>query len=124
MPLLVFTIAYCVIMQLMNVSYGPALGIYLLVFGFLKGFLSHEFSNFLNLESAKELAVKNGRKDSIIELFSLLLIYMNSYLIDYEPFSFFEFLFLFAGIAILYRFLFWGITRTIKERENDLISRS
>lgn len=52
MPLLVFTIAYCVIMQLMNVSYGSALGIYLLVFGFLKGFLSHEFSNwYVNTKS-------------------------------------------------------------------------
>lgn len=124
MPLLIFTIAYCLITQLTNISYGPALGIYLLVFGFLKGYLSHEYRNFLNLESAKELYEKNGRKDSFIELFSLLLIFTNSYLIDYEPFSLFEFLFLVVGIAILYRFLFWGITRTIKERDKDLFSRS
>lgn len=117
MPLLLFTIVYCLLTQFTNMSYGPALGIYLLLFGFLKGFLSHDHRNFLNLESSKELYRKNGFKDTSLELLSLLFVYINSSLIDYVPFSLFEYLFLLVGFAVLYRFLFWGITRTIKERE-------
>ena len=116
MYLILFTIVYCFITQLINISYGPALGVFLLVFGFLKGFFSNKHSDFLNIESSKKLYKKNGFKDSLLELLSLVLVYINSYLIDYEPFTLFEFVYLFAGFAILYRFLFWGITRTIKER--------
>ncbi|SER51424.1 hypothetical protein [Psychrobacillus sp. OK032] len=119
MYLILFTIVYCFITQLINISYGPALGIFLVTFGFLKGFFSNTQSNFLNLESSKKLYKKNGFKDSLIELISLVLVYINSYLIDYEPFTLFEFVFLFASFAILYRFLFWGITRTFKERESN-----
>ena len=58
----------------------------------------------------------------LIELLSLVLVYINSYFIDYEPFTLFEFIFLFAGFVIVYRFLFWGITRTIKERGKNMFS--
>lgn len=115
MYLILFTIIYCFLTQLMDISYGPALGIILMLIGFLKGYLSDEFSDFLNLESSKDLYKKNGFKDSFIELLSLVLIYINSYFIDYEPFTLFEFVYLFAGFAILFRFLFWGITRTIRD---------
>ncbi|MBK3496683.1 hypothetical protein JFL43_17810 [Viridibacillus sp. YIM B01967] len=118
MYLLLFTIVYCFITQLMNISYGPAFGIYLLPFGFIKGYFSNEFNNFINLESSKDLYKKNGSKDSLIELLSLVIVYINSFLIHYEPFSIFEFVYLFAGFAILYRFLFWGIIRTIREEFN------
>lgn len=108
----------------MNIPYGPAFGIILLFFGFLKGFLSNEFSNISNLESSQSLLKKNGFKDSLIELFTLVLIFINSILIDYEPFTLFEYVFLFAVFAVLYRFLFWGITRTILERDKSIFKRN
>ena len=52
-----------------------------------------------------------------MELLSLVLIFINSYLIDYEPFSLFEFVYILFLIALLYRFLFWGITRTVRKRK-------
>ena len=108
----------------MNIPYGPAFGIILMFFAFLKGYLSHEFSNFSNLESSKNLYEKNGFKASLTELLSLILIFTNAILIDYEPFTLFEYVFLFAMFAVLYRFLFWGITRTIQERHNNKFARS
>lgn len=55
-----------------------------------------------------------GCRDSILEACSLLLIIINALLIDYEPLNSLEWgvvLFLFI---LSYRFLFWGLTRTIK----------
>ncbi|WP_404457649.1 hypothetical protein [Sutcliffiella horikoshii] len=116
MPLLLFTIVYCVITQLLNISYGPALGIYLIFFGFIKGNFSDKFHDFLNYEPSKIIYKKIGFKDSLIELLSLALVFINSYLIDYEPFSIFEFVYIFVIFIIVYRFAFWGITRTIREK--------
>lgn len=115
MYLLLFTIIYCVITQVLNVSYGPALGIILIGVGVLKGLLSEELNDVFNLRKAKYLYQKIGFKDSAIELLSLLLIFTNSYLIEYDPFSLFEFIYIFFYLALAYRLVFWGITRTIKE---------
>lgn len=114
--LLLFTIIYCVITQVLNIAYGPAMGIYLIVLGLVKGFFSEELKDVFNFKKTKYLCEKNGFKDSLMELLSLMLIFINSYLIDYEPFSLFEFVFLFFLIALIYRTVFWGITRTIRER--------
>ena len=124
MHLILFTIIYCFITHLLNIPYGPAFGIILLFFAILKGFFSHELSNISNLESTKSLYKKIGFKASLLELLSLVLIFINAILIDYEPFTIFEFVFLFAMFAVLYRFLFWGITRTIQERHNNKFARS
>ena len=86
--LLLFTIIYCVITQVLNISYGPAMGIYLIGLGLVKGFLSEEPKDIFNLIRIRYLYEKNGLKDSLMELLSLVLIFINSYLIDYEPFFF------------------------------------
>ena len=87
MYLLLFTIIYCVITQVLNMSYGPAMGIYLIGLGLVKGFFSEELKDVFNFKKTKYLYEKNGFKDSLMELLSLMLIFINSYLIDYEPFS-------------------------------------
>lgn len=116
MYLLLFTIIYCVITQVLNIDYGPAMGIYLIGLGLVKGYFSEELKDVFNFQKTKFLSEKNGFKDSLLELLSLVLIYINSILIDYEPLTLFEFVYLFAGFAILYRFLFWGIIRIIWKR--------
>lgn len=115
MYLLLFTIIYCVITQFLNMAYGPAMGIYLIGLGLVKGFFSEELKDVFNFKKTKYLYEKNGYKDSLMDLLSLMLIFVNSYLIDYEPFSLFEFIYLFLIIALVYRFIFWGTTRTIGE---------
>ena len=122
MYLLLFTIIYCIITQVLNISYGPAMGIYLIGLGLVKGFFSEEQKDVFNFKRTKYLYEKNGLKDSLMELLSLVLIFINSYLIDYEPFSLFEFVYMFFLIALLYRFLFWGITRTVRKgKESNFV---
>lgn len=116
MYLLLFTIIYCVITQVLNISYELAMGIFIIGLGLVKGFLSEEQKDIFNLKKAKYLYEKIGFKDSVMELLSLILIFINSYLIDYDPFSLFEFVYMFFLIALVYRFLFWGITRKIRKR--------
>ena len=121
MYLLLFTITYCVITQVLNMSYGSAMGIYLIGLALVKGFLSEEIKDVFNFKRAKYLHEKNGFKDSLMELLSLMLIFINSYLIDYEPFSLFEFVYMFFLMALVYRFLFWNITRTIRRKFNFMM---
>lgn len=117
MYLLLFTIIYCLITQVLNIDYLLAFGIYIIGLGLFKGFLSEELKDVFNSQKTKYLYEKIGFKDSLMELLSLILIFINSYIIDYESFSLVEFVYLFFLIALVYRFLFWGITRTIRERE-------
>jgi len=112
--LLLYTIIYCVITQILNIGAGPAMGIYLISLGFIKGYLSEELNDVFNFKKTKYLFEKNGWKDSVIELLSLVLIFINSYFIDYKPFTPFEFTIMFLLIVLVYRFLFWGITRTLR----------
>jgi len=114
--LLLFTIIYCVLIQVLNISYGPAMGIYLIVLGLVKGYLSEELKDVFNFKKTKYLYEKNGFKDSLMELLSLTLIFINTYFSINEPFSLFEFAYMFFLIALVYRFVFWGITRTIRIR--------
>ena len=117
MYLLLFTIIYCIITQVLNIAYGPAMGIYLIGLGLVKGYFSKELKDVFNFKKTKYLYEKNGFKDSLMDLLSLILIFINSYLIDYDAFSPFEFAFMFVSFALVYRFLFWGITQTITERK-------
>ena len=96
----------------------PALGIYLIGLALVKGIFSEELKDIFNFKKTKYLYEKNGFKDSLIELLSLMFIFIHSYLIADEPFSLFEFVYFFFLIAFVYRFLFWGITRTIRKRIN------
>lgn len=114
MYLLLFTIIYCIIIQVLNIDYGTAMGIFLIGFGLVKGYLSKELKDVFNFKKNKHLYEKNGFKNSLMELLSLTLIFINSYFIAYEPFSIFEFAYMFFLIALVYRFVFWGITRTIR----------
>ncbi len=89
MYLLLFTMIYCVITQVLNIAYGPAMGIYIIGLGLVKGFFSEELKDVFNSRKAKFVYEKNGFKDSLLDLLSLVLVYINSYLIDYEPFTLF-----------------------------------
>lgn|SRR5690625_3786605 len=114
MILLLFTILYCVITQILNITYLLALGIYLIGLGLVKGYFSEELKGVFNLKKTKQLYENNGLKDSLTELLAVILVFFNSYLIDYEPFSLIDFIYFIFLIALVYRFLFWGITRTIR----------
>lgn len=116
MYLLLFTIIYCVITQVLNIGYIPAMGVYLISLILIKGFFSEELKDVFNLKKTKYLYKENGFKASLMELLSLMLIFINSYLIDYESLSLFEFVYLLFLIALVYRFLFWGITRAIGKK--------
>ncbi len=95
-------------------DYGPAMGIYLIGLGLVKGYCSDELTDVFNFKKTKHLYEKNGVKDSLMDLLALLLIFINSILIDYEPFTLFEYGNLFILITVVYRFIFWGTTRTIR----------
>ena len=79
MYLFLFTIIYCVITQVLNIGYGPAIGIYLIALGLVKGYLSEELKDVFNFIKTKHLFNKIRFKDSLMELLSLLLIYINLY---------------------------------------------
>ena len=103
----------------MNIGYTPAMGIYLIGLILIKGYFSEELKDVYNIEKTKYLYEKIGIKTSLMELLSLSLIFINSYLIEYEPFSLFEFVYMLFLIALVYRFLFWGITRAIGQKFNS-----
>ncbi|PQD94345.1 hypothetical protein CYL18_15045 [Pradoshia eiseniae] len=119
MYLFLFTIIYCVITQVLNIGYIPAMGAYLIGLIFIKGYFSEELKDVYNIEKTKYLYEKIGIKDSLMELLCLSIIFINSYLIDYEPFSLFDFVCMLLLIAVVYRFLFWGITQAIGQKFNS-----
>lgn len=114
MSLIILTIFYCILTHLFNIDYLLALGLYFIVLSFIKGYFSKELKDIFNFKKTKDLYKVNGFNNSITELFSLMLVFINSYLIDYDPFSIFEFVYMFFLILLGYRFIFWGITRTIR----------
>ena len=118
MYLFLFTIAYCLVTNVpfVNIGPGPALGIYLIVLALIKGYYSAELKDVYNFENTKDLFHKIKLKDSLIELFCLIIIYINAFFMDNEPVSLFEIIVLFVGFVLVYRYIFWGTTRTIRER--------
>ena len=116
--LFLFTIVYCLVtnVPIVNIGPGPALGIYLIILALIKGYYSAELKDVYNFENTKDLFHKIKLKDSLIELFCLILIYINAFFMDNEPVSLFEIIVLFVGFVLVYRYIFWGTTRTIRER--------
>lgn len=124
MYLFLLTVVYClvswVVSWVLNISYELSMGIYLIGLGLVKGFFTDELKDVFNLKRAKYLYEERGFKNSTIELLSLILIFINSYLISlmtYDSFSLFEFVYMFFLIAFVYRFIFWGIIQAIWERK-------
>ncbi|SFM07106.1 hypothetical protein SAMN04487943_107114 [Gracilibacillus orientalis] len=114
MYLLLFTILYCVIIRVLNVDYGPALGVYIMGLGLVKGYRSEELKDVFNFIKTKNLYKKIKFKDSLMEYLSLFLVFLNSLLIGNTSYTTFEYIWVFFLVAAVYRFIFWGITRTIK----------
>ncbi|WP_035050924.1 hypothetical protein [Carnobacterium pleistocenium] len=115
MYLVIMTIIYSAITQIFNLNYALAFGIYLVGLSVGKGVLSKEVIDIFNLRKMSYMYKKIGFKDTLMELISLVLIYINTYLIDYEPFSTLEFIITFVIFLLVYRFLFWGIILKFKE---------
>lgn len=114
MYLVLFTIIYCVITQIFNLNYALSFGIYLIGLSIVKGFLSKELTDVFNFKKTSYMYEIIGLKDSFMEIIALMLIYINTYLIDYEPLSVFEFIITFFIFILVYRFLFWGILLRFK----------
>lgn len=113
MYLFLFTVIYCVIIQATNITYELSL-IYLFGLVYMKGISSKELKDVFNFKKTKDLYKENRFIDSLMELLSLTLIFSIPYLTDFEPFSLFEFVYMIFLIALLYRFLFWGMIRESK----------
>lgn len=114
MYLLLFTLIYCIITRIFNLNYSFAFGIYLIVLSIAKGVFSKELKDVFNFRKTSYMYEKFGFKDSLTEIISLMLVYINFISIDYEPFSILDFIVTIFIFTIVYRFLFWGITLTLR----------
>lgn len=115
MYLFLFTLIYCVITQMLSLSFAMSFGVYLIGLALIKGLSSEEIKDVFNFKKTRDLYKENSFKDSLMELISLILIFINSYIADYQPFSLFEFVYAFVLLGLVYRFLFWGIIRESKK---------
>lgn len=115
MYLFLFTLIYCVITQMLSFSFEMSFGVYLIGLALIKGISSGEIKDIFNFKKTRDVFKENRFIDSLMELFSLVIVFINAYLIDYEPFSPFEFVYTFFLLVVLYRFLFWGIIRESKK---------
>lgn len=115
MYLFLFTLIYCVITQMLSFSFEMSFGVYLIGLALIKGLSSGEIKDIFNFKKTRDVFKENRFIDSLMELFSLVIVFINAYLIDYEPFSPFEFVYTFFLLVVLYRFLFWGIIRESKK---------
>ncbi|BBP93118.1 hypothetical protein BsIDN1_67360 [Bacillus safensis] len=118
MYLFLFTLIYCVITHIFfNLSYEFSFwGVFFIGLGLIKGLSSGEIKDIFNFKKTRDVFKEKRFIDSLMELFSLIIVFINAYIIDYEPFSPFEFVYTFFLIVILYRFLFWGIIRESKKK--------
>ncbi|MGP4073785.1 hypothetical protein ACTWQB_14675 [Piscibacillus sp. B03] len=114
MYLILFTIIYCALTQVLNIDLIFASGIYLASLCIAKGWLSEELKDVFNLKKTKYLYRKIGLKYSLMDLLSLILIFSNPFLIGQMALSFFEIMYIIFLIAVVYRYIFWGMTKTIK----------
>lgn len=115
MYLFLFTLIYCVITQMLSFSFEMSFGVYLIGLALIKGLSSGEIKDIFNFKKTSDVFKENRFIDSLMELFSLVIVFINAYIIDYEPFSPFEFVYTFFLLVVLYRFLFWGIIRESKK---------
>ena len=109
MYLILFTIIYCVITRILNLEDTLVLGMYVIGAGIIKGIFSNKLNDVFNIRKTRCIYEKVGFKNSLTELISLVLIFANYLLIDYKPFSFFEFIYIILVLILVYRFLFWNI---------------
>lgn len=114
MYLILFTIIYCGITWIFNLDYVLAFGIYLVGLSVVKGVFTKNFRDVYNFRKISHMYGKVGFKESLIELVSLILVFVNTSLIDYESFTPFEIIWLIFLFVIVYRFLFWGIISTFR----------
>lgn len=115
MYLILFTIIYCIITQMLNLESTLIFGIYVIGAGVIKGIFSKELNDVFNINKTSYIYEKVGFRNSLTELISLVLIFANYLLTDYEPLSVSEFIFTVLIFIIVYRFLFWNITLTLKK---------
>lgn len=115
MYLILFTIIYCVITWIFNLNNILTFGIYIIGLSVAKGVFTKELRDVYNFRKTSDMYGKVGFKESLMELISLLLVFVNTCLIDYEPLTPFEFIWLIFLLVIVYRFLFWGIIRTFRK---------
>ena len=115
MYLILFTTIYCVIMRIFNLDHTLTFGIYIIGSGIIKGIFSKELKDVFNVEKTSSIYENIGLKDSLMELVSLMLIFINFLFINYESYSILEFLNIILVFTLIYRFLFWGITQRFKK---------
>lgn len=115
MYLILFTIIYCAITRILNLESTLVFGIYLTGAGIIKGMFSKELKDVFNISKTNYIYQKVGFTNSLTELISLVLIFANYLLTDYETLSVFQFIFPVIIFIIVYRFLFWNITLTLKK---------
>ncbi|WP_430787197.1 hypothetical protein VBD025_15810 [Virgibacillus flavescens] len=114
MYLILFTIIYCVLTRVLDVDYGPALGIYIIGLGLAKGWRTKELRDVFNFRRNKYLYNKFGLKDSLTEYLSLFFVFLNALLIANSSFTAFELLWMLFLVGAVYRFIFWGVTQAIR----------
>lgn len=104
--------------RILDIDYVSAMGIYVTGFGTLKGVFNHyqELKVIYNFKRTRRLYKKIGFQDSLMELLSLVLVLLNSYLLSSDTLFLFELIIALFILAMLYRFLIWVITRTTRGR--------
>ncbi|EIT86083.1 hypothetical protein A374_07176 [Fictibacillus macauensis ZFHKF-1] len=115
MLLILVTVAFCVVTNTLGVSSFLAFAV-LIPVAAAKGIYTDQLKHVFNFKKTKQLYKENGLYNSIMELLSLLLIFMNTFFIDVETLSLGSLIVGLIFLFLLYRFLFWGITNTIKSR--------
>lgn len=127
MNFLLYTVIYCVITQILNYIYEFEtvvgiylfMGIYLTGLSLLKGYNSEKLEDVFNFKKFSDIYETVGFKNSLIELLSLMVVFINSYLLDKDPtISFVEFAILLFVFMLIYRFLFWSITQIFTMKQN------
>lgn len=116
MILLIITSLYIIISHLLDFTFEFFMGTYLIGLCLAKGLISEELKDVFNMQKTKYLYKKNGVGNSLLEMICLILVFINIIVIDYEPLSTFDYVYILFLIIILYRFIFWGTINTISNR--------
>ncbi|MFK3938212.1 hypothetical protein ACI2JA_12005 [Alkalihalobacillus sp. NPDC078783] len=112
--LILFTLLYSASTWVLSIDYGPALGIYVISLGAVKGYRTKELKDVFNLTKTKVLYKNIGLKDSVIEYLSLSLVFLNSILISVPNYSAFEYFWIFCLNTAVFRLIYWGVSNATK----------
>lgn len=123
MYLILFTIIYCVAMMIFNLDHILAFAIYLTGAGFIKGVFSKELRDVFNLRKISLIYKNVGLKNSLIELVSLMLVFISFLFTNYKSFAILQYISIILVLILVYRFLFWGIRLTLKKFLIEISSR-